>query len=142
MLARRGYAYEDLSVGMTEEFSKTISNGEILSFSEATGDDNPIHLDEEFAARGFFRRRVAHGMLTASFISTIIGTLLPGPGCVYLSQNLKFLAPVCIGDTVIARVVVEALMPENKCATLKTTCVVDEKLVVEGDALVYVPSRA
>jgi 3-hydroxybutyryl-CoA dehydratase len=142
MLARRGYAYEDLSVGMTEEFTKTITDGDILSFSEASGDDNPMHLDEAFAARGFFRRRVAHGMLTASLISTIIGTLLPGPGCVYLGQNLKFLAPVRIGDTVMARVVVEALMPEKKCATLRTTCAVDENLVVEGDALVYVPSRA
>ncbi len=142
MLARRGYAYEDLFVGMTEKFSKAITNGDVLSFSEMSGDDNPMHLDEEFAARSFFRRRVAQGMLTASLISTIIGTLLPGPGCVYLGQNLKFLAPVCIGDIVMARVVVEALMPDKKCATLKTTCAVDEKLVVEGDALVYVPSRA
>ncbi len=137
---RNGYCYEDLSVGMAEEFAKTITDADILSFAEVSGDNNPMHLDEEFARGTFFRTRIAHGMLTASFISTIVGTLLPGPGCIYLNQNLKFLAPVRIGDTVTARVSVADLVPAKKRAVLRTTCSVRDKLVVDGDALVWLPA--
>ena len=137
---RNGYGFHDLFVGMAEEFAKTITDADILSFAEVSGDSNPMHLDEEFARGTFFRTRVAHGMLTASFISTIVGTLLPGPGCIYLSQNLKFLAPVLIGDTVTARVSVEDLIPATKHAVLRTICSVGEKLVVEGDATVWLPA--
>ena len=137
---RNGYCYDDLSVGMAEEYAKTVTEADILSFAMVSGDNNPMHLDENFARGTFFRTRIAHGMLTASFISTIVGTLLPGPGCIYLSQNLKFLAPVRIGDTVTARVSVEDLVPVKKHAVLRTTCVVDETLVVDGDALVWLPA--
>lgn len=141
-LDRTGYTYADLSVGMSEEYIKTITDGDIVSFAEVSGDTNPMHLDDDFAAGTFFRGRIAHGMLTASLISTIIGTLLPGPGCIYLGQNLKFLRPVRIGDTVLARVVIETLIPEKKRAALRTTCAVNDKLVLDGDALVLVPERA
>lgn len=142
MLKRTGYAYSDLSVGMSEEYIRTITHEDIVSFAEISGDNNPMHLDDDFAAGTFFKSRIAHGMLTASLISTIIGTLLPGPGCIYLGQNLKFLRPVRIGDTVIARVVIEALMPKKKRATLRTTCAVNDKLVLDGEALILVPERA
>jgi len=139
ILDRTGYAYSDLSVGMTEEYIKTITDDDIVSFAEVSGDTNPMHLDDDFASETLFRSRIAHGMLTASLISTIIGTLLPGPGCIYLGQNLKFLRPVRIGDTVLARVVVETLIPQKKRAALRTTCTVNDKLVLDGDALVMVP---
>lgn len=138
-LARNGLAYSDLAVGMSEEYIKTVTDDDILTFAEVSGDNNPMHLDDQYAAGTFFKTRIAHGMLTASFISTVIGTLLPGPGCIYLGQNLKFLRPVRIGDTVIARVVIESLMPEKKRVLLRTTCSVDDKLVVDGEALVMVP---
>ena len=139
MLDRTGYTYSDLSVGMTEEYIKTITDDDIVSFAEVSGDTNPMHLDDDFASETFFRSRIAHGMLTASLISTIIGTLLPGPGCIYLGQNLKFLRPVRIGDTVLARVVIETLIPQKNRAALRTTCTVNDKLVLDGDALVMVP---
>ena len=142
MLDRTGYTYADLSVGMSEEYIKTITDDDIVSFAQVSGDTNPMHLDEDYAADTFFGGRIAHGMLTASLISTIIGTLLPGPGCIYLGQNLKFLRPVRIGDTVVARVVIEALVPEKKRATLRTTCAVNDKLVLDGEALVLVPEGA
>lgn len=137
---RNGLCYDDLSVGMAREFAKKITDSDILSFAAVSGDTNPMHLDEDFARGTFFRTRIAHGMLTASFISTIVGTLLPGPGCIYLAQNLKFLAPVRIGDTVTARVSVEDLLPAKKRAMLRTTCSVEETLVVDGDALVWLPA--
>lgn len=137
---RKGFNYDDLFVGMAREFAKTITYGDILTFAEVSGDNNPMHLDEEFARSTFFRGRVAHGMLTASLISTIVGTLLPGPGCVYLGQNLKFLSPVRIGDTVTARASVKELIPARKQAVLRTTCQVAETVVVDGDALVWLPA--
>ncbi|MDH3316628.1 MAG: MaoC family dehydratase [Gammaproteobacteria bacterium] len=142
MLDRTGFTYSDLSVGMSEEYIKTITDNDIVSFAEVSGDTNPMHLDDDFASETLFRSRIAHGMLTASLISTIIGTLLPGPGCIYLGQNLKFLRPVRIGDAVLARVVIEALIPEKKRVALRTTCAVNDKLVLDGDALVMVPERA
>ena len=139
MLDRTGFTYSDLSVGMSEEYIKTITDNDIVSFAEVSGDTNPMHLDDDFASETLFRSRIAHGMLTASLISTILGTLLPGPGCIYLGQNLKFLRPVRIGDTVLARVVIETLIPQKNRAALRTTCTVNDKLVLDGDALVMVP---
>ena len=96
------YFFEDLELGMEASHEKTVSEDDIASFAEVSGDYNPVHMDEDYAAGTFFKSRIAHGMLTASFISTVLGTRLPGPGCIYLSQNLRFLAPVRIGDTVKA----------------------------------------
>ena len=95
------YFIEDLALGMEASHEKTVSEGDIKSFADVSGDYNPVHMDEEYASGTFFKSRIAHGMLTASFISTVLGTRLPGPGCIYLSQNLRFLAPVRIGDTVM-----------------------------------------
>ena len=110
-------------------------------FAGVSGDTNPIHLNDQYAAATPFKTRIAHGMLTASFISTVLGTKLPGPGCIYISQTLKFLAPVRAGDTVQARVTVSELVPKKRRASLKTVCTVDDKVVVDGEALMLVPSR-
>ena len=98
----KGYFFEDLAVGMEASYAKTITNDDVLAFAELSGDKNPVHLDDAYAAGTMFKQRIAHGFLTASLFSTVLGTKLPGPGCIYLSQSLKFRAPVMIGDEVVA----------------------------------------
>jgi 3-hydroxybutyryl-CoA dehydratase len=136
-----GYYFEDLKVGMTAVYGKTITEASILMFSGVSGDTNPVHLNHEFAEPTRFGGRIAHGMLTASLISTVIGTKLPGPGCIYVSQSLKFRAPVKADETVTARATIKALDPAKKLVTLATTCSVGGKPVLEGEAVVLVPSR-
>jgi len=137
-----GYYFEDMKEGMSDVYGKTVTDADIVMFSGISGDINPVHLNHEFAAATLFEGRIAHGMLTASFISTIIGTKLPGPGCIYVSQALRFKAPVKSGDTVTARVTVMKLIPERKFVELKTVCMVDGKTVIDGEATVMVPSRS
>ncbi|MCU0944273.1 MAG: MaoC family dehydratase [Rubritepida sp.] len=136
-----GIAFEDLSVGQAARFAKTITEADILMFAAVSGDTNPVHLDAEAAAASMFKERIAHGMLSAGLISAVLGTKLPGPGTVYLAQNLKFRAPVKIGDTVTAVVEVTALDAAKRRATLSTTCLVGGKPVIEGEAVVMVPAR-
>ena len=133
--------FEDLSVGMTESYSKTVKSSDVVGFAELTGDRNPIHLSEHFAAKTPFKGRIAHGLYTASLISAFIGTRLPGPGAIYISQTLRFLAPVKIGDTVEAIVEVAELIAEKQRAKLKCRCQVGTTLVLEGEALVKIPLR-
>jgi 3-hydroxybutyryl-CoA dehydratase len=140
-LALRMLYFEDLSVGMTEELRKTIDASDVVGFAEVTGDRNPIHLSEHFAAKTPFGTRIAHGLYTASLISAVLGTRLPGPGAVYISQTLNFRAPVKIGDTVAVKVAVAELMPERSRARLACTCSVDGEIVLDGEAWVKVPSR-
>lgn len=137
-----GYYLEELSVGMTEIFSKTVSEADIVMFAGISGDTNPVHLNQLFAEGTVFKERVAHGMLSASFISTVLGTRLPGPGCIYLSQNLKFRAPVKAGDTVVARATVTAVDPDRKRVTLETVCMVGDSVVIEGEAIALVSPKA
>jgi 3-hydroxybutyryl-CoA dehydratase len=132
--------FEDLSVGMTEVLSKTISSADVVGFAQLTGDRNPIHLSEHFAAKTSFGRRIAHGLYTASLISAVLGTRLPGPGAIYISQTLNFRAPVRIGDTVDVTVTVVGLNPDRQRATLTCVCRVGDDVVLEGEALVKVPS--
>jgi len=132
--------FEDLSVGLTEVISKTISSADVVGFAQLTGDRNPIHLSEHFAAKTSFGSRIAHGLYTASLISAVLGTRLPGPGAVYISQTLHFRAPVRIGDTVDVTVTVVGLNPERQRATLTCICRVGNEVVLEGEALVKVPS--
>ena len=134
--------FEDLAVGQTASFSKTITEADILLFAAVSGDTNPVHIDAEAAAASMFKQRIAHGMLSASLISTVLGTRLPGPGTIYLAQNLKFRAPVTIGQTVTATVEVTALDPAKRRATLSTTCTVGGKPVIEGEASVMLPAKA
>lgn len=140
MLALQTLYFEDLAVGMVERLSKHISSSDVVGFAEVTGDRNPIHLSEHFAAKTPFGTRIAHGLYTASLISAVLGTRLPGPGAVYISQTLHFRAPVKIGDTVDVSVEVAELM-EAKCrARLVCTCAVGGDVVLDGEAWVKVPS--
>ena len=136
-----GYFFEDIRVGMSAVFAKTITEADIVLFSGVTGDMNPVHVNQDFAQDTIFRGRIAHGMLTASLISTVLGTKLPGPGCIYLSQDLKFLAPVRSGDTVEAKILVTELIPEKHRIIAKTTASVGAKIVCDGEAKMMVSSR-
>jgi len=137
-----GYYFEDLEEGMEDIFAKTITDADIITFAGMSGDTNPVHLNHEFASQTIFEGRIAHGMLTASFISTVIGTKMPGPGCIYVSQNLRFKAPVKTGDTVTATCTVTKLIPEKKFIEVSTVCSVGERTVIDGEATIMVPSRA
>ena len=141
VITRQVYFFEDLEPGMEASFAKTVSEADIASFAEVTGDKNPVHLDAKYAAGTIFKERIAHGMLSAGLISALLGTQLPGPGTLYLKQSLRFAAPVKIGDTVTATVEITELHPERKRATLKTVCTVAGKTVIEGEAYTQVPSR-
>ena len=134
--------FEDLSLGMRESYSKHVKASDVVGFAELSGDRNPLHLSEHFAAKTPFGGRIAHGLYTASLISAVIGTRLPGPGAIYISQTLRFLAPVRIGDTVEAIVEVVELSERGNRAKLACQCKVGETLVLEGEALVKVPARA
>ncbi|MGE5504934.1 MAG: MaoC family dehydratase [Actinomycetota bacterium] len=136
-----GHYFEELSVGQVGVFAKTVTEADIVAFAGVSGDFNPVHINEEFAKDTLFKGRIAHGMLSAAFISTVFGTRLPGPGCIYVSQMLKFKAPVRIGDTVTAKVELTALVPEKKFATFRTTCEVAGKIVLDGEATLMVPSK-
>jgi 3-hydroxybutyryl-CoA dehydratase len=136
-----GYFFEDLHVGQAAALSKTITDADIQMYSVVSLDTNPIHLDEEVARRSRFGGRIAHGMLSASLISALLGTRLPGPGTIYLRQSLAFRAPVKIGQTVTAVVEITDLNPPRKSVTLRTRCLVKEDVVIDGEACVLVPSR-
>jgi 3-hydroxybutyryl-CoA dehydratase len=118
-----------------------VTEADIKAFAAVSGDDNPLHLDEAYAARTPFKGRIAHGLLAASYVSAVLGTQLPGPGAVYLSQSLRFRRPVRIGDTVTARVSIAAIDAEKKRVTLETVCLVDGKTVVDGEAVIMVERR-
>ena len=136
-----GFYFEDLKIGTTDEFSKTISEADIQTFADVSGDKNPVHLNPEYAKSTIFKGCIAHGILTASFVSTVIGTRMPGPGCIYVAQNLKFKAPVRAGDTVKAVCTVTELNEKRKFAEIKTQCFVGDTLVVDGNATIMVPAR-
>lgn len=138
----QGYDFEDLKVGTSASFAKTITEADIVLFAAASGDNNAVHLNEEFARTTPFKGRIAHGMLTASVISAAIAGRLPGPGTIYLGQSLRFKAPVRPGDTVHATVTVKELNPEKKRVTLGTVCTVGATVVIEGEALVMPTSRS
>ena len=135
------YCFEDLEVGMRGEYRRVLTQADIELFAQLSGDVNPLHLDEAFAARTMFQGRIAHGMYTAAMISAVIGTRMPGPGCIYMSQNLRFMAPVRAGDEVVASVTVAELFTAKRRAKMDTKCYVGEQAVLKGDALILVPSR-
>ncbi|MDE3059426.1 MAG: MaoC family dehydratase [Pseudomonadota bacterium] len=136
-----GYFFEDLKTGMEATVSRTITETDLRNFSGVSGDTNPMHLNEEFAKNTPFKGTIVHGMLTASLISAVIGTRLPGPGCIYMSQTLKFLAPVRVGDTVYAVGKIKELQPEKHRVLMDTKCYVRDTVVIDGEALIKVPSR-
>lgn len=128
-------SFEEIQVGDKASFTKTISEADVYGFAGITGDFNPVHVNEEYASKSRFKKRIAHGMLTASFISTVIGTDLPGANTIYMSQEVKFTAPVFIGDTLTAEAEVLEKRDDKRILTLKTTVVnQDGKVVVDGQA--------
>lgn len=141
MLDQSLYFLEDLAVGMTATFEKTVSEADVVEFAGISGDNNPLHLDADYAAGTMFGERIAHGMLTASLISAVIATRLPGNGTIYLSQSLRFRAPVLLGQSVAATVEVTDIHSTRRRVTLACKCIVSGKVVLDGEALVMVPSR-
>jgi 3-hydroxybutyryl-CoA dehydratase len=140
--ALNGYDIEDLEVGMTAHFAKTITEADIILFAGTSGDNNAIHINEEFARTTLFGGRIAHGFLTASVISAAVANRLPGPGTVYISQQLNFRAPVRPGDTVQASVSIREMNSERARVVLDTVCRVGDTVVVDGEAVVKVTSKA
>jgi 3-hydroxybutyryl-CoA dehydratase len=140
--AMQGLFLEDLSVGQQAMFGRTVTDADIAAFAGVSGDTNPIHLHDGFAKGTRFGQRIAHGMLGAGYISTVIGTKLPGPGAVYISQTLNFMAPVLVGDTITAIATITAIDDKRRRVTLKTQCLNGDKVVIDGEAIVLVPRRA
>lgn len=136
-----GHYLEDLELGMSAVFGKTVSEADIVAFAGVSGDTNPIHLHDGFARTTRFGTRIAHGMLGGSFISTVIGTKLPGPGSLYVSQTLNFRAPVKIGDTVTARVEIIGIDQARRRVRLLTECRCEDVVVIDGEAVVMPPRR-
>jgi 3-hydroxybutyryl-CoA dehydratase len=137
-----GKTIDQIHVGDSAEFAKTISESYIYLFEGVTCDFNPAHNNEAYAQKTFFKTRIAHGMLAAGLISTVGGTMLPGPGAVYVRQELDFLAPIHIGDTITARVEVMEILADKNRVKLRTTCVnQDGKMVVDGMAILSPPKR-
>ncbi len=139
--AMNGLFLEDLKIGQSAMFGRTVGHADIVAFAGVSGDTNPIHLHDGFAHTTRFGQRIAHGMLGASYISTVIGTKLPGPGAVYISQTMNFLAPVIIGDTITAVATITAIDEKRRRVTLKTLCFNVDKVVIDGEAVVLVPRR-
>ena len=137
----QGFYFDELSVGQAAEMSRVVGVADIEAFAEVSGDNNPVHLDEAYAKTTTFGERIAHGMLSAAYISAVLGAKLPGRGVIYLSQSLRFRRPVKVGDLVVARVTVKALNPSRGHVTLDTVCEVSGKTVIDGEALVIAPRR-
>lgn len=132
--------FEDLSVGTVATQSHLVTEAVIVAFADVSTDRNPVHLDAAYASTTLFKERIAHGMLSAAYISAVVGMDLPGPGAIYVSQTLNFKAPVKIGDTVTTTVTILELMPKRR-VRLATVCAVDGRTVVEGEAILMVPGR-
>lgn len=141
-MSTKSYCIEDLAVGMESTLSKTVSEADINAFAEVSGDKNPVHIDADYAATTMFKERIAHGMLSAAYISAVFGMQMPGPGAIYMTQTLQFRAPVKIGDTVVTTVKVTELIPEKKRAKFECVCAVGGTPVLIGEAMLMVPSRA
>jgi 3-hydroxybutyryl-CoA dehydratase len=136
-LINKELMYEDIQIGDTDSFTKTITEYDIVQFARLTGDVNPVHLDSEYAKQTPFKERIAHGILSGSIISTVLGTRLPGPNTIYLSQNFKFLLPVKIGDTIKATVEVVEKRDDKNIIKLKTQVLNQhQEMVVDGEAVV------
>ena len=136
-----GFFIEDLEVGQEAILSKTITEADIANFSGVTGDNNPVHISDDFASKTIFGKRVVHGFFTASLISTLIATKLPGPGSIYISQNLKFLAPAYIGDNILTKVIIQKIDKQKKRVSLLTESFISDKKILTGEAEILVDSK-
>lgn len=142
MNPQNGYDIEDLAIGMSAEAAKTITDADIVLFAGVSTDVNALHMDDEYARTTPFGGRIAHGMLSASLLSSVLGNRMPGPGTIYLSQSLRFRAPVRPGDTVHAKVTVKEVIAAKGRVLLDTVCTVGGKVVIDGEAMVVATSRA
>jgi len=130
---------ESIEIGMEVSYSQTITDADVKEFAGISGDRNPVHLDEEYAENSRYKKRIAHGLMSASYFSALFGTKIPGEGCVYVAQSLQFKRPVYLGDTVTATVIVKEIDLEKKRVFFRTTCKVRNKIVIDGEAELYVP---
>lgn len=136
------YAIEDLSPGMSASFAKTVTERDIALFGEVSGDTNPVHFDEAFARATLFKGRIAHGVLAASYVSTVLGMKMPGPGTIFVGLSVRFKAPVRIGDTVRVTCTVREVLPERRRVIFDCACTVGDVVVLEGEATVMPPKKA
>jgi len=136
-----GYYLEDLEVGMSDSFAKTISEADVYGFAGISGDTNPVHINEDYAATTPFGQRIAHGMLSAALISTVAGTKLPGPGAIYVDQQIKFKAPLFIGQTARAQITVKEINERRRRVICDTTVYVGDKAIATGEATFMVDAR-
>lgn len=134
-------AFEDLVLGQKAQLARTITEADVIAFAAVSGDHNPVHLDATFAAQTRFKGQIAHGMLIGSLFSALLAGHLPGPGAIYISQSLQFRRPVRLGDTVVASVEIRALDPATARVTLACQCSVDNRTVIEGEAVCMAPRR-
>jgi 3-hydroxybutyryl-CoA dehydratase len=139
--ASGGIPIEDIKVGMGASYSQTITDADIKTFAGISGDNNPVHMSDEYAAASRFGRRIAHGLISASFFSSLFGTRIPGEGCIYVSQKLNFKRPVYIGDTVTAAVTVKTVLKDRNRVVFETVCRVKNKVVIDGEAVLYIPNK-
>lgn len=130
---------EKIEIGMEVSYSQTITDADIKAFSGISGDKNPVHMDDDYAEKSHFKKRIAHGLMSASYFSALFGTKIPGEGCVYVSQSLQFKRPVYLNDTVIATVIVKAIDLKKRRVFFRTICKVKNKLVIDGEAELFVP---
>ena len=135
------YYIDDLKPGMSESFTKTVTESDIQKFGEVSGDMNPAHFDEEWAKTTMFKGRIAHGVLTSSYISTVLGMKMPGPGTIFMSLTTRFKAPVRIGDTVTATCTVREVVTDKRRVVFDCVCKVGDTTVVDGEAMVMAPAR-
>lgn len=135
------YYFEDLEIGMEASFSKTVTEQDIIAYATISGDFNPVHMDEAYAAETMFKKKIAHGLLTASYISAVFGMQLPGPGAIYVSQTMNFKAPVFIGALVVTKVTIADLVPSKRRALFDCDCRVGDRVVLDGEAMLMVPAR-
>ena len=140
-MSMRGKCFEDLQLGDEASYERAVTDADIVTFADVTGDCNPVHLDATYAATTPFKTPISHGMLTAGYISAVFGMHLPGPGAIYVSQTLNFRGPVRHGDHVVASVRIVDLMPAKRRARFECLCKVGDKVVLEGEAILMVPGR-
>lgn len=136
---KESYRIEEIEIGMSASYSQTITDADVKQFAGLSGDNNPVHMDEIYAENSRYKKRIAHGLLSASFFSSLFGTKLPGKGCVYVAQNLNFKRPVYLGDTVTAIVTVTSIDIIKKRVFFDTKCLVKNKAVIDGTAELYIP---
>jgi len=135
----KSISFEQIKRDMSVSYSQTITDADVKSFAGISGDHNPVHVDDEYASKSRYKKRIAHGLISGSFFSALFGTKLPGPGCVYVQQTFNFKRPVYLGDTVTATAKVTSIDPDKRRVFFDTTCTVKNKVVIDGMAELYVP---